>query len=291
MSLLDRLATVIEHPWSERFITGLIVLNAVTLGLETSKTAMASFGPWLMAFDRFVIAVFVVEIAARLIVQRAAFFKNGWNWFDTFVVGVALAPATAHFAVLRALRVLRLLRLITAVPSLQRVVGGLLRALPGMGSILLLIALIFYVAAVMAVNLYGGEYPDKFGTLPKALYTLFTIMTLEGWVADVVNPIMDKHPYAWLFFIPFIVITTFWVLNLFIGIIVNALQEEHAKEAALEREAERKAELEAEREAIQDETAPLVREIQALKAEMVGLRADIAASLAKKPSTRRARAQ
>ena len=284
--MLDRLAKFIEHPWSERLITGLIVLNAVTLGLETSKTVMASFGPWLMAFDRFVIAVFVVEIAARLIVQRAAFFKNGWNLFDTFVVGVALAPATAHFAVLRALRVLRLLRLITAVPSLQRVVGGLLRALPGMGSILLLIALIFYVAAVMAVNLYGAEYPDKFGSLAKSLYTLFTIMTLEGWVADVVNPIMEKHPYAWLFFIPFIIITTFWVLNLFIGIIVNAMQEEHAKEEAETREAERKSE----REAIHDETAPLVREIQGLKAEVVALRAEIA-GVARKPSRRKTQPQ
>jgi voltage-gated sodium channel len=288
--LLDRLARFIEHPWSERLITGLIVLNAVTLGLETSKTVMASFGPWLMAFDRFVIAVFVVEIAARLIVQRGAFFRNGWNIFDVFVVGVALAPATAAFSVLRALRVLRLLRLITAVPSLQRVVGGLLGALPGMGSILLLIALVFYVSAVMAVNLYGKEFPDLFGTLGTSLYTLFTIMTLEGWTNDVVNPIREKHPYALFFFIPFIVITTFWVLNLFIGIIVNAMQEEHAKAEAGEREAERKAELKAERAAIHDEAAPLVREIQGLKAEVVALRAEIA-GVTRKSSRRKTQPQ
>ena len=110
---------------------------------------------------------------------------------------------------------MRLLRLITAVPSLQRVVGGLLGALPGMGSILLLIALVFYVSAVMAVNLYGKEFPDLFGTLGTSLYTLFTIMTLEGWTNDVVNPIRKVHPYALFFFIPFIIITTFWVLNLF----------------------------------------------------------------------------
>jgi voltage-gated sodium channel len=255
--LLDWLRRIIENPWTDRVIMGLIVLNAFTLGLETSERAMASIGPFLTALDRIVIAVFVVEILSRLTVQRWAFFKNGWNIFDVIVVGIALAPATAAFSVLRALRVLRLLRLITAVPSLQRVVGGLIGALPGMGSILLLIALVFYVSAVMAVNLYGDEYPDLFGTLGKSLFTLFTIMTLEGWVEGVVNPIMAKHPYAWLFFIPFIIVTTFWVLNLFIGIIVNAMQEEHAKAEAEERKAERGL--------IHDETAPLVERCRTLR--------------------------
>lgn len=260
---------------------GLIVANAITLGLETSDAVMARFGAILSAFDKFVIIVFVIEILARLIVQRLAFFKNGWNIFDTLVVAVALAPATAAFTVLRALRVLRLLRLITAVPSLQRVVGGLLSALPGMGSILLLIALVFYVSAVMAVNLYGADFPQLFGTLGTSLYTLFTIMTLEGWTNDVVNPVMEKHPYALVFFIPFIVITTFWVLNLFIGIIVNAMQDEHSKAEADAREAERKTE----REAMHDEAAPLMRELKALREEMAALRTDVAT--AKKPARAR----
>ena len=138
----------------------LIVLNAVTLGLETSDSAMARYGPLLNTIDRFIIAIFVIEIFARFIVQRRAFFRDGWNIFDMTVVGVALAPATAAFSVLRALRVLRLLRLITVVPALQRVVGGLIGALPGMGSILLLIGLIFYVFGVMAVNLYGADDPS-----------------------------------------------------------------------------------------------------------------------------------
>jgi len=264
---------IFDDPRTERFIMGLIVLNAITLGLETSDTVMARFGSILTVFDRVVVATFVVEIGARFIVQGREFFKNGWNIFDTFVVGIALAPATAAFSVLRALRVLRLLRLITAVPSLQRVVGGLIGALPGMGSILLLIGLVFYVSAVMAVNLYGNEYPDLFGTLGTSLFTLFTIMTLEGWTNDVVKPIMEEHPYAWLFFIPFIIITTFWVLNLFIGIIVNAMQEEHAK---------------AEAEMMHDETAPLVREIRALKAEVTGLREEMTAKKQRKPPARRA---
>jgi voltage-gated sodium channel len=266
--LLDRLAKIMNHPRTDQIITGLIILNAVTLGLETSQSIMASYGPLLAMVDRIIIGIFVVEILARFLVQRGAFFRDGWNIFDVVVVGIALAPATEKFSVLRALRVLRLLRLITAVPSLQRVVGGLIRALPGMGSILLLIALVFYVCAVMAVNLYGREFPELFGTLGNSLYTLFTIMTLEGWTNDVVNPIRAKHPYALLFFIPFIVITTFWVLNLFIGIIVNAMQEEHDKASADEREAEREAERAAERK----QAAPIIAEIKSLKAEIVALR-------------------
>jgi voltage-gated sodium channel len=262
--LLDWLRKKIEDPRTERYIMVLIILNAVTLGLETSDSIMARYGTILSAIDRAIIAIFVVEILARFIVQRGAFFRDGWNIFDVFVVGIALAPATEKLSVLRALRVLRLLRLITAVPSLQRVVGGLIGALPGMGSILLLIGLVFYVSAVMAVNLYGKEFPELFGTLGTSLYTLFTIMTLEGWTNDVVNPIMEKHPNALLFFIPFIIITTFWVLNLFIGIIVSAMQDEHEKAAAAERKAER--------EMMHDEATPLVREVQALKEEIAELR-------------------
>lgn len=259
--MMDWLRKIVQDPRTERVIMALIIVNAITLGLETSESVMARFDPALTVIDRVIIAVFVLEILARFLVQRGAFFREGWNVFDVVVVGIALAPATSAFSVLRALRVLRLLRLITAVPALQRVVGGLIGALPGMGSILLLIGLVFYVSAVMAVNLYGKDYPDLFGTLGTSLYTLFTIMTLEGWTNDVVNPIMETHPYALLFFIPFIVITTFWVLNLFIGVIVNAMQEEHAK---------------AEADLVHDETAPLAREMAALKAEIAALRQEIA---------------
>jgi voltage-gated sodium channel len=274
--LLNWLRKIIEDPRTDRAIMLLIVLNALTLGIETSERAMAQFGTLLKLFDRVVIIIFVVEILARLIVQRSKFFKDGWNLFDACVVGIALAPATSAFSVLRALRVLRVLRLITTVPALQRVVGGLIKALPGMSSIILLIGLIFYVSAVMAVNLYGKEYPHLFGSLGVSLYTLFTIMTLEGWVEGVVNPIMQTHPNAWLFFIPFIVFTTFTVLNLFIGIIVNAMQEEHAKAEAAEREAERRVE----RDFMHAETVPLMHRLTELKQEITSLREELSSSAA-----------
>jgi voltage-gated sodium channel len=169
--------------------------------------------------------------------------------------------------VLRALRVLRLLRLITVVPSLRRVVGGLIGALPGMGSIVLLIGLIYYVGAVMATNLFGADFAQQFGTLPNSLFTLFQVMTLENWVDGVVKPIMEKYPYAWLFFIPFIIVTSFTILNLFIGVIVGAMQQEVEKVAAQERAAER--------DIMHQETAPLVAEIRALKDEVLALRREV----------------
>jgi voltage-gated sodium channel len=263
------LRRIIDDARTERIIMALIIVNAVTLGLETSQTVMARWGGVLHVLDQAILAVFVVELAGRMILQRGRFFRDGWNIFDFVVVAISLVPATEAFTVLRALRVLRLLRLITVVPSLRRVVGGLIGALPGMGSIVLLIGLIYYVCAVMAVNLFGEDFPNLFGSLPASLFTLFTIMTLEGWVDGVVKPIMEKYPYAWLFFIPFIIGTTFTILNLFIGIIVNAMQTEVAKEAAADRIAEHEM-IEAETQPLHDEMRRLREEVAALRVVLLG---------------------
>jgi voltage-gated sodium channel len=262
------LSPIVNDPRTERVIMALIIVNAVILGLETNKSLMASYGAVLQALDHVILAVFVVEIAARVVVHRLEFFRDPWSVFDFIVIGIALVPATETFSVLRSLRVLRVLRLITGVPTLRRVVAGLLAALPGMGSIVFLIGLIYYVFGVMATKLFGDDYPALFGTLPDSLFTLFTVMTLEGWVNDVAKPVMEKHPYAWVFFISYIVVTTFMVLNLFIGVVVNAMQAEASKAEAVEREAER--------EMIQEEAAPVLAEVKSLRAEVAALRADLA---------------
>jgi voltage-gated sodium channel len=225
------LARILHDPRTEHVVLGLIIFNAITLGLETSPTMMASYGHILEALDDAVLAVFVVELSARLLVHRWAFFRDPWSVFDLFVVGIALVPATGSLSVLRALRILRILRLVTAVPSLKRVVGGLVTALPGMGSILLLLMLIFYVFSVMAAKLFGPTKPELFGNLGLAAYTLFQVMTFDDWSAGVVKPLMEEHPYASIFFIVFILLSTFMVLNLFIGVVVSALDEETSKEA------------------------------------------------------------
>jgi voltage-gated sodium channel len=144
--------------------------------------------------------------------------------FDFVVVAIALVPASGPLSVLRALRVLRVLRVLTIVPSMRRVVGGLLAAIPGLASIAGVLALIFYVFAVITTNLFGDRFPEWFGSIGHSLYTLFQVMTLESWSMGIVRPVMEVYPYAWAFFIPFILIATFTMLNLFIGIIVNAMQ-------------------------------------------------------------------
>lgn len=219
-----RLAEFVESARVQHFIVAFILVNAVVLGLETSKPVMASAGPLLVAVDKLCLVIFCLEISARLLAYRAAFWRSGWNLFDFSVVAVALVPGAGPWAVLRSLRVLRVLRLLTVVPSLRKVVAAFLHAIPGLGGVLMLLSVFLYTSAVLAVNLFGDEFPQWFGTLGGALFTLFQILTLEGW-GDMARGVMEVYPWAPLFFIPFIVIATFTVLNLFIGIIVSTMQE------------------------------------------------------------------
>lgn len=225
------LARILKNPLTERIILGLIIFNAITLGIEASPGLHSEYDDLLHAVDRAILAVFVAELAARMITYRSAFFRDPWSLFDLFVVGIALVPATGALSVLRAMRILRILRLITVVPSLKRVVGGLIGALPGMGSILLLLLLVFYVFSVMAVMLFGQTKPELFGNLGIAAYTLFQVMTFDDWSAGIVKPLMEHHPYAAVFFVIFILLSTFMVLNLFIGVVVSALDAETAADA------------------------------------------------------------
>lgn len=220
----EKLQNVIERPLVQNFIIGLILINAVLLGLETSKSVMAAAGDSIKLLDQIILAVFVIEIAARIYVYRLDFWRDPWSLFDFAVVAIALIPASGPFAVLRALRVLRVLRLLTMVPSMRRVVGALLAAIPGLGSIALVLMIIYYVFAVIATNLFADSHAEWFGSIGASFYTLFQIMTLESWSMGIVRPVMEQFPYAWAFFIPFILIATFTMLNLFIAIIVNAMQ-------------------------------------------------------------------
>jgi voltage-gated sodium channel len=222
--LRPSLAAFVESPGVQRVVIALILVNAVTLGLETFPAIMARVGGPLHVLDQALLAVFVIELALKLIAHGPRFFRSGWNIFDFLVVGISLLPSSGAFTVLRALRVLRVLRLMSAVPKMRFVVESLGRSLPGLGSIGFLLMLFFYVFAVMATRLFGAEYPQWFGSLWASMFSLFQIMTLEGW-ADIAREIMASQPGAWLFFLVFILLATFTVLNLFIAVIVNAMQE------------------------------------------------------------------
>ncbi len=226
-----RLAEWLDRPQVRNTIIGVIVFNAIILGMETSGTLMASWGPLILALDRACLAIFVIEIALKLVAHGPRFFRSGWNLFDFVIVGIALVPAAQGLSVLRALRILRVLRILSVVPSLRRVVEGLMTALPGMGSVFLLMSIIFYIGAVMATKLFSDSFPEWFGTLGDSLYTLFQIMTLESWSMGIVRPVLEVYPYAWAFFVPFIMVTTFAVVNLIVGLVVNSMQDAHAEES------------------------------------------------------------
>ncbi len=226
----QQLRTFLEDPRVINAIMAVILFNAILLGLETYPAVMDRFGGIIRALDIACLAVFVVELAAKIVAYRGRFFRDGWNVFDFVIVGISLFPAAQGFAALRALRVLRVLRLISGAPRLRRVVEGFITALPGMGSVFLLMALIFYIGAVIATKLFGAVFPDWFGNLALSGYSLFQIMTLESWSMGIVRPVMEVYPYAWAFFIPFIMVTTFAVVNLLVGLIVNSMQDAHHQE-------------------------------------------------------------
>lgn len=215
-------------------ITALILFNAVLLGLETVPSVWKAFGRELDFLNDAILAIFVVEIFLRMVAFGREYWRDGWSWFDMIVVGVSLLPATAGLSAMRALRVVRLLRIVSVVPSLRRVVEGLIRALPGLGSIVVLLLVLIYVFAVMATKLFSATHPEFFGNLGASAFSLFTVMTLEGW-PDMARAVMAQHPWAWLFFILFILMSSFAVLNLFIGVIVEAMQSQ-AREEDLEAE-------------------------------------------------------
>lgn len=227
MTLRKKTARYLERDFVRNGIIAVILFNAVVLGLETSDAIMANFGVLIYALDAFCLYIFVIEIAAKLYAYGPRFFRSGWNIFDFVIVGIALVPAAQAFSVLRALRILRVLRVLSAAPRLRRVVEGFVTALPGMGSVFLLMMIIFYIGSVMATKLFGDAFPDFFGHLGLSAYSLFQIMTLESWSMGIVRPVMETYPYAWAFFVPFIMMTTFAVVNLLVGLIVNSMQDAH----------------------------------------------------------------
>ena len=220
-----KLKQLIEGNYFQNFIIGLIIINGITMGLETSKSIMSEYSGLLHMFDKFVITIFTIEIILRVYVNRLSFFKDAWSLFDFTIVAISLVPASAGFEILRILRVLRLLRLITVVPQMKKIVMALVQVIPGMASIGALLSLLFYIFAIMATQLYGETFPQWFGTLGETFYTLFQIMTLESWSMGIARPVMEVHPYAWIFFINFVLIATFIMINLIIAVVVDAMGE------------------------------------------------------------------
>ncbi len=268
-SLQDKVRMLVEKPAFTHSILGVIIFNAITLGMSTSPTIMAETGDVLSVIDNFVLAIFVFELSLKFFAYRLSFFRNAWNIFDLLVVSIGLLPNREGLSALRGLRVVRAMRLLSVVPQMRAVVQALLDALPGMGAVIVMLSIVYYVFAVMATLMYGPAFDEWFGTLGRSMYSLFQIMTLESWSMGIVRPVMVEYPSAWVFFVPFIVITAFSVLNLFIGLLVNTMQ------SAVEDESE--AEFEKLRDLVKTETDIVDEHVLALHDELKALRIEVAA--------------
>ncbi|MBF0191052.1 MAG: ion transporter [Magnetococcales bacterium] len=231
--MLQTLSTILASRRFQNSIIAVILLNAAILGVMTSKNLSPSTISMLEHLDNLCLVIFCIELGMKLLVHRGQFFSDGWNIFDFIVVAIALVPSTGSLSVLRAMRVLRLMRLVSSMPSMRQVVSGMFRSVPGVASVAGMLLVIFYVSAVMAIGFFSEIQPDKFGGLGMTFFTLFQLMTTEGW-PTLARDIMQTMPYAWLFFVPFIIFTTFTTLNLVVGIIVNGMEE--AKEESAREE-------------------------------------------------------
>ncbi len=226
-------------------IVSLIVINALLLGLETSEEIMSQYGSLLHLIDHIILGIFIVELILLMSARGLSFFKDAWCLFDFIVIAIALVPASGSLSVIRSLRVLRILRLINKFESMRKVVNGLLGSLASLGSVVGLMLIVFYVAAVVSTNLFGKEFPDYFGDLGASFFTLFQVMTLESWSNGIARPVMEKFPQAWIFFLTFIMLSTFVVINLFTAAIVDSFGSDTDSELENKRleEFKKKAEL------------------------------------------------
>jgi voltage-gated sodium channel len=250
-----RLEKLVEHQHFRNGVMALIVLSAILLGLETSRALPESVHGFLVASNQVILGLFVIELALRIAAHRLDFFRDSWSLFDFAIVAAALIAPTGPFQVVRALRILRAFRLVSSVPSLRRVVEGLFGAVPGIASVLFLLLLVLYISAVMATVLFRDVAPENFGHLGISLFSLFQIMTLEGW-SEIATRVMEQHEWSWIFFIGYILVATFLVLNLVIGVVVSSIQSRIESESAS---------LEEDHDELQEEISALRQEISTLK--------------------------
>lgn len=220
----EALGKLVDHAYVQRFIVFVLLLNAATLGMDTSPEIMAEHGELIQTINAVIPVIFVIEVGSRLLARGRGFFKESWNIFDIVIISISFLPSGSAFSAIRALRILRVLHVISLVPRMRHVVAAMIRSLPQIGSILALLIIVSYISSVIVTHLYGADYPELFGSIGRSMLTLFQLMTLEGWAAEVVRPVMETHPYSVFLFIPYMLMTAFAILNLFTAVLVDSMQ-------------------------------------------------------------------
>ena len=262
-------------------VTICIILNSIQLGLDTSKWWSANMGRISDISDNIFIWIFAAEVLLKLLSDKHRFFFSSWNIFDFIVVAISFLPGNGVFSILRAFRIFRTFRLLNKFQRLRLITESLISSIPSIGWICMLLVLWFYICSVIATNLFRNEFPAWFGSIPRSMYSLFQIMTLESWSMGIVRPVMREYPYAWMFFVPFIIFATYTVMNLFIGILVSAISDvQEAKKNA--EQAEREGTPSSVEQRILDELHFMRSELQSLKEENADLKAALSAEVISK---------
>jgi voltage-gated sodium channel len=219
-----QLRMVVDGRLFQGVVIGAICLNAILLGMETFPLG-DTYRPYFMVVDRIFVAFFVFELVLRLLAAGIDYFRSPWNIADFLIIVGSLLAVSNLFTAFRAFRILRVLRVVTVIPRMRVVVRALFDAVPGILSVAVVAMLIIYIFGVIAATLYGGTHEALFGDIFTAMYTLFQVITLEGW-RDIADDVSQEHPQAWIFFVVFVLVGTFTMLNLFIAIVVRVVEEE-----------------------------------------------------------------
>lgn len=224
----NHLKKFVEHSGFQNFILSVIIVNSILLGVMTYPLMMEKAGKILELISNICVGIFTVEIALRLFVYGRKFFKNGWNNFDFIIVLISLVPTAGAFSslrVFRILRALRALRLITHLEKLRVIVQAIIDSIPNVAWASGLLLIIFYIFSIIGTTLFSTAFPDWFGSLGKSMYTLFQVMTLESWSMGIARPVISEFSFAWIYFVSFILVSSFIVMNVIVGVVVNAISE------------------------------------------------------------------
>lgn len=281
---MKKVREFVEKTWFQNFILGVILFNSIIMGMQTSKTLEANIGNILTILDYICLGIFIVELLLKFMAYGIKFFASGWNIFDLIIVVISLISGLAFLSVLRTFRVFRVFRSLKALKSLKgmrslRMVSGFKhlriiveaigKSIPGIFWSGILMLLIYYMFSLMGTTLFGDAFPDWFGDMGKSMYTLFQVMTLESWSMGISRPVMEVYGWAWIYFVPFVLIASFLIMNVVVGIVVNSISEVSAldvKEEIQESAAEGK-----------DERAQLKEEIRLLREQLDKIEAIVTA--------------
>ena len=234
---MEKVKKFVEGNLFQNFILVIIVLNAAIMGILTVQSLPPVLQQILTILDTACLCIFIVELLLKIAVYRFHFFRSGWNLFDLVIVLLSLFSEFSFFSVFRIFRIFRVLRSLKALKSfrafrlvsdlrnLRIIVEAVGRSIPGIFWSGMLLLLVYYIFAIMGTTLFGAQFPAWFGSIGKSFYTLFQVMTLESWSMGISRPVMEVFSWAWLYFVPFVLCTSFLIMNVVVGIVVNAISE------------------------------------------------------------------